>query len=228
MLALAAIALFVALGRWQLRRGHEKAELFAAFDHAEQQPAVSLEQARREASPAHYPRVRIHGRYDPLHAYVLDDQVRGGRTGVIVFDVFEPAAGGRPLLANQGFLAFGARGERPPIPPPPDGARTLDALYAPPPGAGLRLGGDVWARQPAWPKFGISIDLDELGRDLGRRLDPHVLLLLPEPGSAFAREWRPEVFPPERHYAYAFTWFTSAAATAALFAFLHRPGGRST
>lgn len=222
--ALAGIALFVALGGWQVRRAHEKIALFAAFDAAATQAPVDLAQARRAATASSYPLVRVAGHYDTLHAYVLDDQVRGSRAGVMVFDVFEPADGGPPLLANRGFLARGATGARPAIPPPPAGARTLTALYAPPPGAGLRMGGNALPRQDDWPKLVIYLDLDEVSADLGRRLDPRVLLLMPdETGAAapFVREWRPEVFPPARHYGYAFTWFTFAAVVAVVFVAMH-------
>jgi len=40
----------------------------------------------------------------------------------------------------------------------------------------------------------------------------------------FVRSWKPEVFPPERHYGYAFTWFTFAAVVAVTFAILRRRG----
>lgn len=222
-LACAGIALFVALGGWQLRRAHEKVELFAAFDAAATQPPVDLAQARRLATPSRYPRVRVVGRYDALHAYVLDNQVRDGKVGVMVFDVFEPAEGGPPLLVNRGFLARDARGARPAIPPPPSGARTLTALYAPPPGAGLRMGGNALPRQTDWPKLAIYLDPGEVSADLGRTLDARVLLVTQD-GDAdapFVREWRPEVFPPARHYGYAFTWFTFAAVVAAVFVAMH-------
>lgn len=223
--SIVGIAFFIWLGLWQLRRAHEKEALFAAFDATATQPVVTLDVARREATPLHYPLVQVAGRYDPVHAYVLDNQVREGRAGVMVFDVFEPAAGGPPLLANRGFLARGERGERPPIPAVPEGAQTLTALYAPPPGSGLHLGGDALPRQTTWPKLSIYIDLAEIAKDLGREPDPRVLLLMPETDAAaapaFVREWRPEVFPPERHYGYAFTWFTFAALVVAIFTILH-------
>lgn len=225
VLSLAAIVLFVSLGRWQLRRAQEKVDLFAAFDAVAKQAPVALAQARRDANPSRYPLVRVEGRYDPVHAYVLDNQFRDGRAGVMVFDVFEPADGGPPLLANQGFLARDARGGRAPIPPPPDGAQSMVALYAPPPGSGLHLGGDALPQQTTWPKLSIYIDIGEIGKDLGRDLDPHVLLLMPATGDngggAFVREWRPEVFPPERHYGYAFTWLTFAGVVVVTFVILH-------
>jgi len=224
---LAGIALFVALGSWQLRRAHEKEALFAAFADATTQRPVTLEQARRDSTATRYPLVELAGTYDAAHAYVLDNQVRGGRAGVMLFDVFAPSAGGAPLLVNRGFLARDAREALPAIPPPPTGVQTLRALYAPAPGAGLRLGGNPLPRQAKWPKTSIYIDLAEISADLGRALDPRVLLQVSADaagGAAFVREWKPEVFPPERHYGYAFTWFTFAAVVAVTFAILRRRG----
>ena len=48
-----------------------------------------------------------------------------------------------------------------------------------------------------------------------------MLLLAPEQGSGFVREWRPDVFPPERHRAYAVTWFTLAAVVVIVFVTMH-------
>lgn len=227
-LAVAGVALFVALGAWQWRRAQEKAELFAAFDRGSAQAPVALEQARRETGGSVYPHVVVRGRYvEAEYEYELDNQVRGGRVGIMAFALFQPADGGDPLLVNRGFLPYSNEDRRyryVALPPLPRGEVTLSGLYAPPPGAGLRLGGNGLAVQK-YPKKVVYLDIAEVGADLGRRLDPHVLLLLPEPGVAeaarFVREWRPEVFPPERHYGYAFTWFTFAAVVVATFVVLH-------
>lgn len=219
------MAAFIALGRWQTKRAHEKTELFAAFAGIAQLQPESIASARASTSPSHYPLVRIAGRFDPAHAYVLDNQVRDGRAGVMLFDVFEPAEGGPSLLANRGFLPRDSRGARPLVPPPPPGDQILTALYAPPPGSGLRLGGNALPAQTAWPKTSIYLDVGEIATDLGRALDPRVLLLMPASddagGTVFVREWKPEVFPPERHLAYAFTWYLFAAVCAAAFVIVH-------
>lgn len=220
-LTLAGVAFFVQLGLWQVNRAHEKERLFAAFAGVAEQVPVGLDQARRETEPSRYPLVRVSGHYDATHAYVLDNQQRDGHAGVMVFDVFEPVDNSVPLLVNQGFLARDARGERPPTPAPPAGEQTLLALYAPVPSSGLRMGGNALPGQHAWPKTSIYIDRDDISADLGRHLDARVLLLMPSAGSPFVREWRPEVFPPERHFAYAFTWFTFAGVAIVMFVILH-------
>ncbi len=220
--ALAGLVFFAALGTWQIRRAHEKEALFAAFEAGLTAAPLSLEQARARASAINYPRVEVTGTFDAQHAYVLDDQVRDGRAGILLFDVFSPSAGGPALLVGRGFLARDARGRLPSVPAPPSGVVQLRALYAPPPGAGLRMGGNALPRQAQWPKTTIYLDLAEVSADLGRTLDSHVLL---ETGSdvrdGFVREWHPQVFPPERHYAYAFTWFAFCGVVLVVFGLLH-------
>jgi cytochrome oxidase assembly protein ShyY1 len=223
-LTLAGVTAFVLLGGWQLRRAHEKEALFAAWAHAEEQAPITLAQARRDADATRWPLVEVDGTFEPARAYILDDQVRNGRAGVMLFEVFVPSAGGDALLVNRGFLPRGVRGDSPQLPPVPQGTQRLRALYAPPPGAGIRLGGNALPRQPGWPKTTIHVDLGEIAADLGRKLDPRVLLQVSaDTGDhGFLRSWKPEVFPPERHYGYAFTWFTFAGVVVATFAILHR------
>ncbi|WP_300618290.1 SURF1 family protein [Dokdonella sp.] len=223
-LLFAGVALFVALGSWQWRRAHEKETLFAAFERGFAEAPVTLQQARGTADPGHFPHVAARGVYaQPPRQYELENQVRDGRVGIMAFALFEPSDGGPSLLVNRGFLPYANDvSRRPHLPDLPQGEVTLSALYAPPPGIGLRLGGNTLAQQ-AFPKQVIYLDPVEVEADLGRTLDPRVLLLLPDnaDGTAFVREWRPEVFPPERHYGYALTWFTFAAVVVATFAILH-------
>jgi surfeit locus 1 family protein len=220
VLTLAGVALFLSLAHWQFRRAHEKDMLFTAFAQAGTQEAVTLAQARRDASPTRYPTVRVEGRFDPRRQYLLDNQVRGGRAGVMVFGVFEPAEGGAALLVNRGFLARDAAGALA-IPPLPAGATTFNALHAPPPGAGLRMGGNPLPQRSDWPKTVIYIDLDEISADAGRELDPRVLLQLGPGEHGLVREWTPAVFPPVRHLGYAWTWLTFAMVAVATFLILH-------
>ena len=221
LLAVIGVAAFVWLGRWQVHRAGEKEQLFAAYAGAASQTPVTLEAARRITDATRYPLVRVHGHYDTTHTYVLDDQAREGSVGSIAYAIFEPADGSNALVVERGFVAGKVRGEAPPIPPLPTGELEITALYTPPPGSGLHLGGNALPRQTAWPKRSIYLDVNDVAADAGRSLDAHVLKLAPEEGSGFVRVWRPDVFPPERHRAYAFTWFTLAAVVAAVFVGMH-------
>lgn len=221
LLTLIGVAAFVALGRWQLHRAVEKEQLFTAYAGAAAQAPIPLEAARRMTDATRYPLVRVRGRYDTKHTYLLDDQAREGAVGSIAYAIFEPADGSNAILVDRGFVAGKVRGEPPPIPPLPEGEQELTALYAPPPGSGLHLGGNALPRQTTWPKRSIYLDVGDVAYDAGRWLDARILKLAPEEGSGFVRVWRPDVFPPERHRGYAFTWFTLAAVVVAVFVGMH-------
>ncbi|EQD80580.1 hypothetical protein B1A_00746, partial [mine drainage metagenome] len=51
---------------------------------------------------------------------------------------------------------------------------------------------------------------------------PGIVLLDPNPKSAYLRDWTPTFIPPARHQAYAFQWFSFAAAALVIFIVLHR------
>jgi cytochrome oxidase assembly protein ShyY1 len=222
MLATAAgVVLFAWLGVWQLHRAAEKEALLAAFAGAQAKVPVTLSQARRMPADGHYPHVRLHGRYRLQHDYVLDDQVRDGQQGVIVFSPFMPDDGALGLLVNRGFIAKDESARVPVIPAAPAGEVELTGLYAPTPGIGLRLGGNALPGQANWPKLAIYIDTDEIGEDLGQRIDSRVILLDAEAGSGFMREWTPQIIPPERHLGYAVQWFGFLLTTLVIFIVLH-------
>ena len=215
------IALFAWLGFWQLHRAAEKEALLAAFAGARENAPVTLAQARRMPADGPYPHVRLHGRYVPQHDYVLDDQVRNGHQGVIVFSPFTPDDGALGLLVNRGFMAKDESAKVPPIPAAPTGEVELTGLYAPTPGSGLRLGGNSLPGQANWPKLAIYVDTNEIGEDLGQRIDSRVILLDAEPASGFMREWTPQIIPPERHLGYAAQWFGFLVTTIVIFIVLH-------
>jgi cytochrome oxidase assembly protein ShyY1 len=221
LLAAVGLAFFLGLGSWQIDRAHQKERLFAAFAGAKDAPAMSLADARRTpAAASRYPRVEVTGHYDATHGYLLDNRFHAGRIGVLAFAVFEPTDGSTPLLVARGWLGRDRDGQMPRVPPIPQGEQHLRGLYAPPPGSGLRLG-NALPDQSAWPKVVLYVDPAEIGADIGRTLDDRVLLLDAEAPSAFVRDWRPQVFPPARHYGYAFTWFAFALLTVGLFVGLH-------
>jgi surfeit locus 1 family protein len=212
---------FSTLGVWQLHRAVAKEALLAAYAGAAKQAPVTLAQARQEDNDAVYPHVRVRGRFDTQHSYLLDDQIRGGRQGVIVYSVFDPEDGALPLLVNRGFLPRDERAKTPVLPGLETGDVELTGLYAPAPGSGLRLGGNALVKQAIWPKLTIYIDTADIAEDLGSKLDTHILLLDADPDSGFVREWTPQVMSPERHRGYAFQWFCFVAATLVIFVVLH-------
>ncbi|HEX7370061.1 MAG TPA: SURF1 family protein [Rhodanobacteraceae bacterium] len=224
LLTLFGIAIFCVLGVWQLRRAAYKETVLARFHHAASAPFMDLAHAVTDRQPDAYPHLKVTGRFDGKRVYLLDDQMRSGRLGVMVFVPFMPEHASRVLLVNLGFLAkMGADSTTlPDIPPIPDHAVTLAGIYAPPPLPGLKLGGNPLPREKTWPKLVTFIDLGEIAHDLHARVYPHVLLSDPDPHAAYIRSWTANVMPPARHRAYALQWFSFAIAAVVMFFVLHR------
>lgn len=230
LLTVAGITAFCYLGFWQLQRADDKAALLDAFSSTAATATMSLADARRTTAAAIHPRVRVRGTFVSGRGYVLDDQIRDGRQGMMVYGVFEPAEGSVPVLVNRGFLARDMQAQRASIPPVEAGEVEISGVYAPAPGTGLRMGGNALPNQREWPKLTIYIDPGEIGADLGRPIDDRVILLDAQAGSVFKREWTPQILPPERHHGYALQWFTFALAALVIFIVLHwrreQPGSR--
>ncbi len=230
-LALAAAAAFSALGAWQLRRGAEKERIVAGWQAAQAAAPVPLEAVlrahaalpRRDAStdprgPALPLRVVARGRYDDAQTFLLDNQVRDGRAGVVVLSVFalDELPGGRALLVNRGWLPLDAQRTLPTIEAGGSISYAVEGLLVPPPARGLRPGAP-----PAGP-FLPWLDLGDIERATSRDLFEGILLLSADAPLGYRRDWHPlpNTLPPERHRGYAVQWFALALAVLVVWAVL--------
>lgn len=212
------IGVFSWLGSWQLHRADEKEALLASYANAASATAIPLQMAREREDKTINRHVGVRGRFDLTHQYLLDDQIRNGRQGVLAFAVFEPDDGATPLLVNRGFIVKQGFSD---VAQLPSDEVQLYGVYAPSPGSGLRLGGNALPAQDTWPKLTIYIDTKEIGEDLGRVIDTRVLLLDADPETGFTREWTPQVMSAQKHRGYAFQWFCFAIASMIIFIVLH-------
>ncbi len=220
-LTVAGVVVFARLGLWQLDRASEKEELLRRYAAAASAGVEDFGLIPEVPPPDRYPRLELRGHYVDGRYYLLDDQSHGGQVGMHVYVPFAAKGHDRDVLVDLGFLPKeGAASPR--LPPLPSGETTVRGLYVPPPGVGVRLGGDRLPEQKGPEKTMVYVDLKEIAADFGHTLYPRVLLLDADPGSIYARDWTPAVMPPARHRAYAFQWFTFALAALVIFVLLHR------
>lgn len=225
LFALALIAAFSSLGRWQLNRAAQKQALLdqqsrLQTDAAPQSLAELSRQSTRELAW-----VEGRGEFATTPDLLLDNQRRGDVVGVRIYRVFEPN-GGRALLVDLGWL---------PLPPdrslpalaPITGGQVVRGLLTLPPAGGIALGP---AYAPTTPKQWLltRIDLAALSKALRVELAPRVLRLDPHLQIGYLRdlELLANTLPPERHRGYAVQWFGLAFATlitALLLSFRRRP-----
>ncbi len=220
-LLVTGVALFCALGSWQLDRKAQKEKFLAAFAAAPSSAPVDLLSVRDIGDDTRYPHVRASGHFVAGRGYLLDEQFHDGKPGVRAVVVFHMDGEERNLLVDRGWIAWNhAAGTSPPVPPLLN-ENSVTGIYAPFPGGGIRVGGNPLPGQTAWPKLTLHIDPAEIAADLGGPILPRMLLLDPDQSSGFVREWTPNVMPPARHLAYAFQWFALAAAAMIIFIVLH-------
>ena len=222
VLAVAVVAGFVSLGRWQLARGAAKENFlreYAAAVGAEAQPLARV--LDESALAAKLPRrVEGRGRYVPDATVLLDNQVRDGRVGVMVYTRFQPNGTAKSVLVNRGFVPMKPDRSLPDLPQPSTDELAIAGLLVKPPSAGYRLGN---ARYDARATSLLAyLDLAVLAEDMRAALAPAVLELSGDAPFGFERRFEPlpNTLPPERHRGYAVQWFGLAAAVAVITLYL--------
>lgn len=221
--AVGAIALFTALGFWQLDRAQFKQALTADFARRDDARPRVVESAAELGSLSRFVPVSVTGRFLPGRQIYLDNRIRDGRPGIEVFTPFE-LTGGDTLLVNRGWLPFADRRRALPPAPAPGRTVTLRGLVAAPPAPGLRLG--KRPATPEWPWLTPWLTIADAEAVLERPLADRVLLLGADQPHGFRRDWQPVTMPSERHLGYAFQWFALAVAVAVIWIVLTRRGRR--
>jgi cytochrome oxidase assembly protein ShyY1 len=208
------------LGFWQLDRAQFKDALIAhsriVLDARHALPLAAETDARAAAADGiDYAWSAGSGDFLPLPAVLLDNQSRGGRPGVRVYRVFQPNGAKRAVLLELGWRALPPDRKLPAEPPLP-GSWRVQGLLAPPPAAGLNLGGDAIQRQPDGTLLSTRLEPDRVAAALGlpNGIAPRVLRLDPALAMGYARDLDVlgGAMPPERHRGYAVQWFAMAAA----------------
>jgi surfeit locus 1 family protein len=215
IVALVLTALCVRLGFWQWHRGAERQEAWARFARGAER-LVDLE-ALDPAGVALFQRVRVTGRLDDAHQFLLDNRTHRGRAG---YEVLTPLvrAGAPALLVDRGWVPFtGSRARLPDVTLRPDATVqsaapvTLTGRIADLPSPGLASGHAAPEARAPWPKLTSYPSLAELGAALAEPLAARIVLLDPAEPDGYVREWQPPGLPPLRHFSYAIQWWIFAA-----------------
>jgi surfeit locus 1 family protein len=219
LLTAGAIAAFISLGHWQWSKGNLRATQAEEFarggGEAEPLGTRSLSEMSR------FQRVRVTGKLDPAHQFLLDNRTHGGRPGYEVLTPLERPGGGELILVNRGWIPFSGFREK-----LPDVAFTageeveitgrIDEL----PVEGLSSGRAAPDASAPWPKVTSYPQPAELSAMLRRPIEPRILLLDPQEPNGYLREWQPPGLTAERHWAYGVQWYAFAVLALALWLIL--------
>lgn len=210
LLVLALLPLLLWLGVWQLERGEQKRDLLDQ-QAARRGELLSPAEIAQLTDPA-FSRVRLQGRFDAEHSFLLDSRTRDGQVGVELLQPFFDEPSGTWVLVNRGWLPWPDRRVAPQF-DTPEQALTLTAwVYAPsrPP--------FVFSARDAegWPRLINHVELPALWQLQERDGVTYELRLEPGP-HAYRADWPVTSMSPQQHTGYAVQWFALAAALLALF-----------
>jgi len=223
----ALLGLFFSAGFWQLDRADQKQAILDDFASAAAAEHRSELVPDETAGALRFSSFSLTGRYVPGKQVLLDNMTDGGTNGYQVLTAFR--AGNRYVMVNRGWIR--ASGDRRVLPDVSIGGekRTIIARLNRFPSPGLRL------EQPAGPAASLPVrllfpDRDALQQQLSIELPDYQLQLDPGQPDGFLRVWKAVNSGPEKHFGYAFQWF-SFAALACIFYFIliyqwWRSGGR--
>jgi surfeit locus 1 family protein len=201
---------FVALGRWQWRKGEARAAEHARFERGARE--VLALGATPLARVPDFQRVSVTGTYDGAHQFLIDNMSYRDLDGYHVLTPLE-RPGGSVVLVDRGWVPFlGTRSKLPDVSLKSAGDVTVIGRVGDLPAAGLSFGRAPPPASGPWPRVTSFPTLQQLSGALGRRLEPRVILLDPRAPDGYVRDWQLPGIPAMENFGYAFQWWCFAIA----------------
>jgi len=200
----------MSLGFWQLDRAEFKDTLQEKITERKNLSASGIDELPLSTDDRRYLPVKLTGRYDLEHSFLLDNKTFKGRVG---YHVFTPVkiTDSKAILTSRGFIDLGeSRNQLPVIATPEDEIKVQGILDLQPSRA-LVLAENV-NQTEHWPMVLQYVDLKELSQTLGYELYDMVLWLdINEPGS-FEYDLPVLNLNAAKNNGYAFQWFAMSLA----------------
>jgi surfeit locus 1 family protein len=210
LITVLAIFSLVKLGLWQLQRADEKQALFDDFERAQQQqqwlPITSANQL-----PERYQGVSVRGQFPSQQYLLLDNQIQDGQVGYHVIGLLQTDFQNTLIPVNLGWISLGASREQLPTVTLPEGPITVTGWFYQPTESPFTRADQLIELGP-WPMRIQHLNAGLLSAALELSIAPYVVLLSETENYGFPRQWQPNLMPPEKHRAYAVTWFSLALA----------------
>lgn len=214
--AIAAVAVTVSLGRWQLDRAAQKEALAQSIQTQGRKLALTASEIL-QANPRDalvHRTVRLEGRWLPERTVYLDNRQMQGRVGFFVLTPLQLADSPAVVLVQRGWAPrnFENRAALPVVQIPSEPV-VVEGRMAPPPSKLYEPG------PSASGAIRQNLDLAQFQQETGLPLLQDLSVV--QTGAAsegLLREW-PEInVGVDKHYGYAAQWFALAALIVALYA----------
>jgi surfeit locus 1 family protein len=206
----ALVVQFAGLGAWQVTRGLEKRaerDLFADdAGHANWSDGMAVRP---------YQRLKVRGEFDLQHQVLLDNIILNSRYGYYVVTPLSVGDNIPVLLVNRGWKEKTGDAVDQTSLAVDTAVLQVRGRAGSLPKAGYKMG-DAFSPGSPWPKHAVYPTIEDIAAQLGRDVQPFVLLMEPGDELGFVRHWIPEEMGPGRHFAYALQWLAMGAVLAVL------------
>ncbi|RXZ33933.1 SURF1 family protein [Oxalobacteraceae bacterium CAVE-383] len=211
------VALGIALGQWQTRRGDQKQAIANELAQREAEAPVALGAALQPAAALEYRRVRINGAFAQGWTVYLDNRPYNGVAG---FYVLTPMR-----IDNSDVYVLVARGWTPrdsvdrsklPALKTPSGSIALEGVVRLGPGHLMQLG----QQAPLQPDAILqNLEVADLAAASKLRLQPFIVeqSRSSDTGDGLVRDWPQPSLGIEMHRGYAFQWYALSAMAVLFF-----------
>lgn len=222
--AVAAIALMLSLGDWQLSRAREKETRQAQHEQTSRQPTIALPTTPVRFEDFQFRQVEARGAYLPLYTIYLDNKIV---RGVVGYQIITPLrlgeagasasdnASAMHVLVNRGWVAAGNdRSKLPPV-SPPTGQVIVSGIATSPAQKTLELSTETVSGQ-VWE----NLDLERYRKATGLTLQPLLILQQDDTMDGLLRQWDRPDSGAAKNLGYAFQWFAMALAVFIIYSVL--------
>ncbi|MDO9360831.1 MAG: SURF1 family protein [Polaromonas sp.] len=208
------VALTFSLGQWQMRRAAQKEALQAAIDEQKRLPALdsrALSATENIASAVHREAV-LQGVWQAEHTVFLDNRPMAGRSGFWVMTPLALAGSKSWIVVQRGWVPrdFTDRTRLPAV-ETPTGVVTVTGRMAPPPSKLYEFEGTAQGR------IRQNLELAAFSAEVGAPLLPVSLLQTGAASEGLLRDWPASNTGVDKHYGYAFQWFSLCALLVGLY-----------
>ncbi len=212
--AVAAIAITLRLGFWQLSRASEKQALQSVIDHRVRLPALdnqSLIGALAGRDLTHR-QVGLQGRWLDQHTVYLENRQMAGKPGFFVLTPLQPEGLQQVIMVQRGWVQrnFSDRLALPAL-PTTGGLVQVEGRIAPPPAKLYEF------ESVSMGNIRQNLDLSAYAQETGLALAPFSVLQTGPAGDGLARDWTPITAGVDKHHGYAFQWFALSGLIAIVF-----------
>lgn len=209
------VALFAALGAWQITRGLEKRLERQLF---QDETGFSAWHDGLPVRP--FQKLSVTGHYDSERQVLLENIIVDGRYGYYVITPLSGLNDEPVLLINRGWIEKSGPEGLPDL-DIPTGRVTVRGRVGHLPRAGMKMG-EAFVPGQLWPKIAVYPSADEVAAELGREVQPFVLLMDRDESHGFHRAWAPTGFGPGKHFGYALQWFAMGLVLSGLLIWNYR------